>query len=282
VTQADPEDGDAFVDQRLHLAHDAPQRPGIARAVAQEHPGRLVGQHCFSRGARRDHADAEAALPEAAQDVVLDAEIIGDDRDVGRAQRKTHLPRIGRGMLLGHCEVGRVLILFVPEEALPMSHLDDVVPALHRTPLAGPGHRIGIGHGLGGQETGQGAPDTQLLGQGPGVDALDSRDAILVEIGRQGLVRPPVADQRAELADHEAGAMGLPGFHVLEIDPRVADHRVGHRHDLPLVGRIGQDLLIAGHGGVEAHLPGSRSLRAKSVAAEHRTVFEGENRVHEL
>jgi len=74
--------------------------------------------------------------------------------------------------------------------------------------------------------------------------------------------------------------MGLPGLHVLKVDARVANHRVGHRYDLTLIGRIGEDLLIAGHRGVETHLPGCRSLRAKSVAAEHRTVFEGENRVH--
>ena len=34
----------------------------------------------------------------------------------------------------------------------------------------------------------------------------------------------------------------------------VADMRIGQRDQLPRVGRIGQDLLVAGHGGVEHHL----------------------------
>ena len=63
-----------------------------------------------------------------------------------------------------------------------MGDFDDVIPALHRTPLAGPSHRVRIGHRFCGQEPGQGTPHTELLGQRPGVDPLDSRNAILIQI----------------------------------------------------------------------------------------------------
>ena len=183
-------------------------------------------------------------------------------------------------MLLGHGEFRRVLIFLIPDETLPMGHFDDVVASLHRAPLPSPSHGVCIRHRLGSKESSQRTPYAELLGQGPGVDTLDSRNAILLQVGRQRLIRPPVAHPGTQFPDHKPRAMSLIRLHVLKVDARVANHRVGHRHDLPLVGGIGQDFLIAGHRGVETHLPGCRSLRSKSVATEHRTVFKGENRVH--
>ena len=247
MPQANPEDRNARVHELLHLTDNPSQGSRIAWAIAEEHTRWLVGQHLFSRGSGRNHADTETALPQTPQDVVLDAEIVSHDGDVGGAQRQPHLAGFGRRMLLRHREVRRVLILFVPDETLRMGDFDDVIPALHRTPLTGPSHRVRVGHRFCGQEPGQGTPHPELLGQRPGVDPLDSWNAILIQIRGQRQVCSPVAHHRTEFPNDEPGTMGLPGLHVLKVDARIANHRVGHRHDLTLVGRIGEDLLIAGH-----------------------------------
>ena len=96
MTQANPEDGDARVHQRLHLADNPAQRPRIARTIAQEHPGRLVSKHLRGRSPGRNDADSEPPLAEASQDVVFDAEIVGHDRDVRCPQRKAYVPWVGR------------------------------------------------------------------------------------------------------------------------------------------------------------------------------------------
>ena len=65
---------------------------------------------------------------------------------------------------------------------------------------------------------------------------------------------------------------------VLGVDADVADVRIGERDDLAGVRRIGEDLLVAGHRGVEHDLADGLAERADRAAAEHRAVGEREDR----
>src|SRR5262249_36009576 len=59
----------------------------------------------------------------------------------------------------------------------------------------------------------------------------------------------------------------------------VADLRIRHRDQLPLVRRIGEDLLVAGHARVEDELARRLPRRPEGTAAKHGAVGERENRV---
>ena len=61
---------------------------------------------------------------------------------------------------------------------------------------------------------------------------------------------------------------------VLGVRADVADVREGEGHDLGHVGGVGQDLLVAGHGGVEADLAHRLADRADADALQHRPVGE--------
>ena len=61
------------------------ERFGVAGAVGEEDAVGLERENIFGGGERRDHGDAAAGVDEAAQDVVLDAEIISDDVIAGFA-----------------------------------------------------------------------------------------------------------------------------------------------------------------------------------------------------
>ena len=76
VAQADAEDG-LLADQLADVGHLRVQRLGIAGAVGEEDAVGLERQHVFGGSERRNHRDAAAGLHQAAQDVVLDAEIVG-------------------------------------------------------------------------------------------------------------------------------------------------------------------------------------------------------------
>ena len=65
---------------------------------------------------------------------------------------------------------------------------------------------------------------------------------------------------------------------VLGVHADVTDLRVGHHHDLTGVRRIGEDLLVAGQAGVEAHLADADGARAEGGAAEDGAVGEHEPR----
>ncbi len=57
----------------------------------------------------------------------------------------------------------------------------------------------------------------------------------------------------------------------------IADLRVGENDDLPGVGGIREDLLIAGEGGVENNFTAAFRGRTKGPAFEDRSVFQGQD-----
>jgi hypothetical protein len=75
VAQADAEHR-LFAYQLADIGHLRGQRFGIARTDGEENAIGFQIQDVFRRGERWDHGDAAAHLPEAAQDVALDAEIV--------------------------------------------------------------------------------------------------------------------------------------------------------------------------------------------------------------
>ncbi len=57
-----------------------------------------------------------------------------------------------------------------------------------------------------------------------------------------------------ELSHDKPRHLHPPRLDILRVDPGVADQGEGLDKDLPAIGRIGQRLLIACHGGIEHHL----------------------------
>ena len=109
-------------------------------------------------------------------------------------------------------------------------------------------------------------------GQAPGVDAADSDPAVRRHPCVQIPPGPPARRCARNRPDHHARGLGCGGFVVFGVDAGVADVREGENHDLPRVGRIGHDLLIAGHRGVEAHLGNRCSPCAKAMAMKMRPI----------
>jgi hypothetical protein len=97
-----------------------------------------------------------------------------------------------------------------------------------------------------------------MPGERPGVDPGQAHDAAPGHPGRKVGVGPPVGRRGGDVAEDRAARGGLGrARHLLEVvDVRadVAHVREGEGHDLGHVGGVGQDLLVTGHGGVEAHL----------------------------
>ena len=77
-----------------------------------------------------------------------------------------------------------------------------------------------------------------------------------------------------QVANDEAGGVDRGGLEVLGIRAGVADVRIGERDDLPAVGRVGENFLIARHGGVEHHFAGRIAFGADRAAVEDGAVLE--------
>ncbi len=88
-----------------------------------------------------------------------------------------------------------------------------------------------------------------------------------------------VGDVGAEDRAARAGGGGeIGGLDVLLVRPDDADMGEGEGDDLPGVGGIGEDLLVAGHRGVEADLADGGAGRADAEAFEDQAVGEDEQR----
>ena len=86
--------------------------------------------------------------------------------------------------------------------------------------------------------------------------------------------RPPVAVEIKILANDKAGNLRFGRFNVVKIDTVVSDERIGHRHDLSRVRRVGEDLLVAGDTRIENNLAGNFSFGAEIFAGENCSVLE--------
>ena len=61
---------------------------------------------------------------------------------------------------------------------------------------------------------------------------------------------------------------------VLVVGADIADVGKGEGYDLAGIGGVGQDLLVAGHGGVEAHFAGRMAHRTDAAPLETGAVSE--------
>lgn len=136
-----------------------------------------------------------------------------------------------------------------------------------------------LGGGDVGDDAAHDAADAEAAGEGAGVDAGDAEDVVLGEVGGEVGGGAEAGVDAGEFADGEAGDLDLGGLGVVEVDAGVADLRGGHDEDLPEVGRVGEGLLVAGHGGVEDDLGGLGDAAvdgAEGLAVENRAVLESE------
>lgn len=121
-----------------------------------------------------------------------------------------------------------------------------------------------------------GAARAQAAGQGAGVDALNTDDALLDELLVEGALGTPVGGDAGGVTHHVAGNPNLAGLGVGGVHAGVADVRSGLNHNLTRVGGVGEGLLVAGHAGGEYYLAQGCAGCAVAVAAVDGAVLEDE------
>jgi hypothetical protein len=70
----------------------------------------------------------------------------------------------------------------------------------------------------------------------------------------EGFISTPIAEDGTILFNDEPFYFRFPGFDILCVDPIISNKGIGHGDDLPFIGRIGEDLLVAGHAGIKNNL----------------------------
>jgi hypothetical protein len=86
----------------------------------------------------------------------------------------------------------------------------------------------------------------------------------------------PVRRLRRVPFHHHPLGHRIAGFVILGVHADIADMGEGEGHDLPGIGGVGHDLLVARHRGVEAELGHAHARRAEPVAVEQGAVGKRE------
>ena len=271
MAQADAEGGDAGVDQLARRPDRIVAGFRVAGAVGQEDAVRLERQYLLGRGLRRHHRDAAAAAGQHAQDVALDAEVVGH-----------HVPA-GLG-LFAVAAVQRPLGLR-PGVGLVHRHFPRQIQPAHAGGGGSTGHRLGhlvLADGSARLE-GDDAPVLGTLAaqharQAAGVDAGDGHQALVTQVVGQVTRGAEVGRAQRQVLDHQSGSMRLRGLDILVVDPVATNVRIGQRHDLSAIAGICQDLLVTGQCGVEDHFADGVAGRTHGMANEVRAVCKCEQR----
>src|SRR6266542_3829939 len=90
----------------------------------------------------------------------------------------------------------------------------------------------------------------------------------------------PVTRSHGVILDDETLDKWLSRFDVFRIDADVADFRIGHSDQLSLIGRVRENLLIAGHAGVKDDFAYRFAFGAETTPLESPSVCQCQNSFH--
>jgi hypothetical protein len=94
------------------------------------------------------------------------------------------------------------------------------------------------------------------------------------------LLRAPVGADFRKLAHDQPLDVRTHGLVVFGIGAVVSDFRVGQDDDLPGVGGVGENFLVAGNGSIKNDFAGALAFSAVAFASEDSAVFERKDRLH--
>ncbi|MND93249.1 hypothetical protein D3C80_854310 [compost metagenome] len=238
----------------------------ITRAVGQEHAIRVECQDFAGRGLCRHDGQAAAASNQHAQDVQLDAKVVGDHvvwqlggLD-GRVTVGFQLPDAGAPFIagLGADHFGQVHALEAREAASGgnCSLFADVVAGQDAAVLR--------------------ALLTQDARQATRVDPGDRNHVVGFEVVRQRLLVAPVAGNQRQITNDQTGRPDTVGLGIFRRGAGIANVRVSQGNDLLRIGRVSQDFLIAGHCGVKHHLTNGLTVGSNGFTAKNAAISKGE------
>src|SRR3954467_13309535 len=189
---------------------------------------------------------------------------IGLDAEVDRSDGKPLWP-------IGFHDVGGLGADFARE-----------VGAEHRWLAADPVEQlVRIGQRLSGKHASlHRAEAAQMSHYGTGIDARNADDLLADQFILERAGGAPVRGTRRRVAHRIAGHPDLVAatLGVLVVPPGVADLGRGGHHDLPVIARVGQGFLVAGHTGGEDSLAQRLPDGSERGAGEDAAILEHQHR----
>ena len=120
----------------------------------------------------------------------------------------------------------------------------------------------------------------QMAHQSPGIDLAQHRNLVALQIFFRNFLRAPVRADARELAHDQAFDVRTRSFVVVGVGAVIADFRIGENYDLPGVGGVGENFLIARDRGVKNNFPVTFTFCSVAFAAEDPSIFQRKDCLH--
>src|SRR5271168_462406 len=270
VTEADAEDGDA-TEQLFYVFDGIAHGFGIAGAVGEEDAVGAHGENVLGHGGGGNDRDLTLMIDEEAQNVLLDAEIVGDDAEFSSAGT-------GAGFihLLGPRSGGQVDGGFLPVVALLAGDAAGELLSGHAGELLGFVDQLIGGGAVGGDDAAERANFANVANEGTGIDVPDGGNFVAIQIELSGFCGTPVGGDLGKFADDERFDVGARRLFIIEIGADIADVRIGEADDLSGVAGVGENFLITGEAGIENDFAAAARDGAGGATVKDAPVFECE------
>ena len=189
VSKADAEDGNA-AEEFANRFNGVGNRLGVARAVAEKNAVGLEGEDVFGGSARGNDGDFAIMVSEKAEDVLLDAEIVGDDAEtVGFARGS------GFAQLIAPGRERKIDGAAVPVVGLFAGDAAGQLEAGHGGELARFGNEFLGGRAVGGDNATEGTDVADVADERAGINVPDDGNAVAGKIELSGFGGAPVGGE---------------------------------------------------------------------------------------
>ena len=118
------------------------------------------------------------------------------------------------------------------------------------------------------------ALSAQMARQLAGVKVGDGHGTLFAQISVERLAGTKIGGQQGQVLDDQACGLDAVRLHVLRINTVIADVRIGQSDNLLAIAGVGQDFLVAGHGGVKNHLTHRGTRGPDGITKIDRSVCE--------
>src|SRR5690349_8824472 len=210
-------------------------------------------------------------IDEQAENVLLDAEVVGGDAKFGRFGISARLRHGFRPRRNGQLDGA-----FFPAISLLAADAAGEFLSGHDWQLLGFEDQLFRGSAIGGDDTAQRADIADVPNQRAGINIPDDRDLVPIQIKLGCFSRAPVRGDLRKLAHNKGFDTRAGRFFVVEICPNVADVRISQANDLARVAGIGENFLVSGEAGVENDFTTAARDGASGAAVKYAPVFECE------
>jgi len=259
-------------EELLDVFDGVADRLGIAGAIRKEHAVGFEIEDVLGRRLRGDDPNVAVVVNEKAQDVLLNAEVVGGHAEFSRVRNPAGLAHGFRPRRNGEFDGA-----FFPAVGFFAGDVAGEFLSGHGRQLLGFEDQLLGGSAVGGHDAAESANIANVAYEGAGIDIPNGGNFVAIQIELGGFGRAPVRGNLRELAHDERFNVRAGGFFIVEIRADIADMRIGQTDDLAGVTWVGENFLITGETGIENDFATAARDGARGAAVKYAPVFQSEN-----